>query len=365
VAVHPRALPTGLAALVVAAGLVSVVPAATGSTPSQAVLGAAAAPRILAFGGPLRAAAAPATGNTGREVQLRQAQALALLYGPDPAVDASDAVGPFIVSGPRYVAVAPDAAARLRHYRIRSGDTLVTIARQFHVSVSTIWWANRLTSPTRLPVGKTLTIPPVNGLVIVVAAGDTLQSIAEATNVDVQAIVDENQLPNDEVFVGQTLIVPGAKGAPLPQPKPKPAATTPAPKPAAPKRVSISGGWVFPVVGGGAYISQYFHASHPAIDIAADYGTPVRAAHAGTVIFAGWKNNGGGWQVWMSHGSNVYTTYNHMSSLTVHTGQTLGAGQQVGRIGQSGWATGPHCHFEVWIGPIWNGGTRVNPLNYV
>ena len=117
--------------------------------------------------------------------------------------------------------------------------------------------------------------------------------------------------------------------------------------------------------GGGNYISQYFHYGHYALDIAADYGSTVRAAGGGTVIFAGWKSNGGGYQVWIAHGSNLYTTYNHMSAITVGRGQHVGRGQQVGRVGQSGNATGPHLHFEVWVGPVWDGGTRVNPLRYL
>jgi murein DD-endopeptidase MepM/ murein hydrolase activator NlpD len=363
---HPRALPGAMASLVVVAALVSVAPAATGRTPGSGVLGVVGSPRVAAFGGPLRGAApAPAVGDTtdgttaGRRLGLD---------GIRIADESQDALGPFGAEGVRFSMSEPaqpvaDGSDRLRSYRIRSGDSLVAIADRFHLKVTTIWWANTLKAVTPLPVGKTLVIPPVDGLVVVVRAGDTLAAIAKRSHVPAATIVDENGLPTTDVATGQTLIVPGGTAAPMPvPPAPKPApkrAPTPAPA------VVVTSGWVFPVVGGGAYISQYFHASHPAIDIAADYGTPVRAAHAGRVTFAGWKNNGGGWQVWISHGGNLYTTYNHMSSLSVSTGQSVGAGQGVGRIGQSGWATGPHCHFEVWRGPIWDGGTRVNPLNYV
>ena len=119
----------------------------------------------------------------------------------------------------------------------------------------------------------------------------------------------------------------------------------------------------WPVPGG--HISQYYHYGHYGLDIAADYGSPVIAAANGRVTFAGWKNNGGGYQVWISHGNGIYTTYNHMSSVAVRAGQSVGRGQRVGRVGATGWATGPHCHFEVWIGPIWSGGHRVNPLKYL
>jgi murein DD-endopeptidase MepM/ murein hydrolase activator NlpD len=85
----------------------------------------------------------------------------------------------------------------------------------------------------------------------------------------------------------------------------------------------------------------------------------------GVVIFAGWKDNGGGYQVWINHGGGIYSAHHHMSAVLVSAGQTVSKGQRIGRIGQSGWATGPHDHFEVWVGKPWESGSyRVNPLRY-
>ena len=123
------------------------------------------------------------------------------------------------------------------------------------------------------------------------------------------------------------------------------------------------GAFAWPLPGGS--ISQYFHYGHYAVDIAGDYGMPVYSAADGVVVFAGWKNNGGGWQVWLAHGSGLYSTYNHMSGISVGMGQVVGRGEIVGRNGSSGYATGPHVHFEVWVGEVWGGGRRVNPLNYL
>ena len=171
-------------------------------------------------------------------------------------------------------------------------------------------------------------MPSVNGLVVTVTETDTLESLAAKYHVTEARIIELNQLDDPTLVVGQVLILPGAKGAAIPTPKPTP---KPVAKPAAKPRVTSSGhstsggssgggsahysGGTFrwPVVGGGNYISQYFHSGHYGVDIAADYGSRVVAAAGGKVIFAGWKSNGGGWQVWISHGSGLYTTYNHMS----------------------------------------------------
>ena len=115
----------------------------------------------------------------------------------------------------------------------------------------------------------------------------------------------------------------------------------------------------------GGYISQYFHSGHLGVDVAAPYGSAIISPRAGTVVFAGWKDNGGGYQVWIYHGNGIYTGHHHMSKVLVSAGQTVAKGQLIGRIGQTGWATGPHDHFEVWVGYPWQSGSyRINPLRY-
>jgi murein DD-endopeptidase MepM/ murein hydrolase activator NlpD len=297
-----------------------------------------------------------------------------------------DVEGPFSDDGTLLKPIAvdtvvPDGSALVKTYKVKGGDTLVGIAHKFRVSMMSVWWANDLKSKNDLRKGEILRIPPVTGLIVKVTAADTLAAIAARYRVEDTDILATNGLDDPNLVVGQILVVPGAKGKAIAAAKAVARTIArPAAKPVLKPRTRIStassggssrppstyagGKFTWPVVGGGNYISQYFHYGHYAIDIAADYGSKVRAAAGGTVIFAGWKNNGGGYQVWIAHGSGLYTTYNHMSSIAVGSGQHLGRGQQVGRIGQSGNATGPHLHFEVWRGPVWDGGQRVNPLAY-
>jgi murein DD-endopeptidase MepM/ murein hydrolase activator NlpD len=260
----------------------------------------------------------------------------------------------------------------LGHYTVKDGDTLTGIASRFGVSMMTVWWANNFTSKDSLKTGMDLVIPPVTGLVRTVKVGDTLDSIAAENKVDVAGIIATNNLDDPNLIVGQVLVLPGAKGEPMPTANPTP---KPAPKPAtATSSGSSSGGaapvytggaWAWPVVGGGNYISQYFHYGHLGVDIAAQLGSSIVSPLPGRVVFAGWKSNGGGYQVWIQHGSGLYSAHHHMSSVLVAIGQDVAKGQRIGRIGMSGWATGTHDHFEVWVGSPWKSGSyRVNPLRY-
>lgn len=104
-------------------------------------------------------------------------------------------------------------------------------------------------------------------------------------------------------------------------------------------------------VPGGSY-SQYFHAGHLAVDIAAPYGTQVVAAQSGVVTSAGWRNNGGGNVVSIDHGNGMVTVYNHLGSIWVGYGQYVAVGQGIGGVGCTGMCTGPHVHFEVIVNGI-------------
>jgi len=356
-----RVLPIGIAILVLIASVSSVAVSGTAIGATGSTSGAGAGPR-LTIGGI----------DAGTDS----------INGPDQAGYLSGVGSTTVASGPldlgQYLSdgtllkplavdtAVSDASAKLVSYTVKSGDTLTGIAKHFGISMMTLWWANDLAAKDVLHIGQKLEIPPVDGLVIVVKAGDTLDSISALTGMSADQIVAYNNLTDRTLVLGQVLIVPDARGKPIAVPAtPRPVAvrrTTSSSGSARPPTSYSGGTFAWPVPGG--YISQYFHASHPAIDIAAPEGTRVLAAAAGTVIWAGWKDNGGGYQVWIAHGSGLFTTYNHMSAVLVSIGQHVGRSQQVGRVGMTGNATGPHCHFEVWKGMVWGSGVRVNPLPY-
>ncbi len=87
---------------------------------------------------------------------------------------------------------------------------------------------------------------------------------------------------------------------------------------------------------------------HLGVDYGAPMGTAVRSIGDGTVDFAGWQN-GYGNVVQIKHGNERATLYAHLSRLDVKKGQRIQQGQRLGAVGRTGWATGPHLHFEFRI----------------
>jgi murein DD-endopeptidase MepM/ murein hydrolase activator NlpD len=98
---------------------------------------------------------------------------------------------------------------------------------------------------------------------------------------------------------------------------------------------------------------------HEGIDIGCAYGTPNRAAAAGTVIYSGWLGGYGNLVV-IDHGNGLSTAYAHASSLLVAVGQSVSQGETVSLVGSTGNSSGPHLHFEVRVN-----GQAVDPLLYL
>lgn len=126
---------------------------------------------------------------------------------------------------------------------------------------------------------------------------------------------------------------------------------------------------VWPVrLSGGRYISSWYgiredpisHEQgkfHAAIDIAAESGTKIAAAGSGTVVEASWSGGMGNYVV-IDHGNGYRTSYNHCSELLVSEGDDVLQGQPIALVGSTGYATGSHLDFRVFLN-----GKTINPLS--
>ncbi|MFB9237368.1 M23 family metallopeptidase [Plantactinospora siamensis] len=135
------------------------------------------------------------------------------------------------------------------------------------------------------------------------------------------------------------------RSKPKPKPKPRPA-------------------WVSPMPG--AEVTSCFGdrggVLHAGIDLAEPEGTPIHAAGAGIVVNAGADFSGYGNSVVIDHGNGYLTHYAHQSRVAVSVGQKVKAGQVIGYEGATGDATGPHLHFEVHKGELWN---QIDPAPFM
>ncbi|MER7168557.1 peptidoglycan DD-metalloendopeptidase family protein [Micromonospora sp. NPDC000207] len=199
-----------------------------------------------------------------------------------------------------------------------------------------------------------------------VALDDRLAAERTAADDRADRSVRESATPTPE---------PGASTA-----DPSPTATTPAPtrtttRPATPKAApkkttakatpkktptksagTPKAAWVNPMPGA-AVTSCYgprWGTLHAGIDLALPAGTPIRAAAAGTVVKAGDVGDGYGISVFVDHGNGYLTHYAHLSVASVAVGAKVTAGQRIGSEGSTGDSTGPHLHFEVHQGGMWN-----------
>ncbi|MFD0432279.1 LysM peptidoglycan-binding domain-containing M23 family metallopeptidase [Streptomyces chartreusis] len=223
-----------------------------------------------------------------------------------------------------------------------------------------------------------------------VKVGDYLSKIADEQNVSggwKKLYADNREAVGSDpslIHPGLKLAIGGKKAATA-APKPSPskpssaskssAKDSSAAKPAAPKKATAAAettstvnGFSAPLSGaslGTGYKvagSMWSSGYHTGVDFAAATGTPLKAVGAGTVVSAGWGGAYGN-QVVIQLADGYYAQYAHLSSLSVSSGQTVTAGQQIGLSGATGNVTGPHLHFEIRTTPDY--GSDVDPVAYL
>lgn len=299
---------------------------------------------------------------------------------------------PAVVQEDAVVRAAADAPAPMllpyQVYQVQEGDTVSSIATRFGISIEYVIANNaEIADANFLTLGQAILVPAGNGILHEVRYGETLSDIAARYSVDVESIAAFEPNGIDEVndiAETQLLYVPG--GQPLPVAPPE---AEPVPAPEAGDGGSAPGGGasvdapsgggsssdgeivaggpssgeglIWPVVGP---ISSYYGGGHPlGIDIDGFRlgGAAVGSATSGTVVFAGGNAccSYGLYVVVVSPGG-IETLYAHLSEIYVSAGETVSQGQAIGVIGNSGYSTGVHLHFEVI-----DNGVRVNPVNYL
>jgi len=289
---------------------------------------------------------------------------------PDGEGGAADPGGPgFISTGP--IAEADPSLLpwdEPQRYVVQDGDTITGIAAQFGVEPETLLYANPAirANPHSLSIGDEITVLPVNGVLHVVAEGDTLESVAALYKGSVEKILAyaPNGLAAGEALVaGAEVVVPGGEmDIVIP---------SYIQMVQGPGRVSspwTSDGGSGSVVGSGSFyvpaygrITTRYTRWHPGVDIANHTGTPIYAIDGGSVEVAGWYGWAGN-AVIVDHGNGYESLYAHMNSIAVSAGQSVQRGQNLGTIGctrgYGGRCTGPHLHLEVF----YQGG-HVNPCS--
>lgn len=253
------------------------------------------------------------------------------------------------------------APVKITYYVVKNGDTLWSVANAFDLDINSLFGCNKISDTDILKVGTTLRVPNQDGIFVKIRPNQTVEKLAKEYGIYQEAIVSANEMgANVTLTQGKEIFLPGAKVMAFVETgKGKTAVASTAAK----EKVSAKRGLGWPVVG---KISSPFgwrkdpirggRDFHTGLDIRAPKGRPIVAASTGRVVYSGWMG-GYGKTIVISHPGNMTTLYAHCSKLLVKTGTNISRGERIALVGSTGRSTGNHVHFEVR-----RSGTPVNPL---
>ncbi|MCL2809428.1 MAG: M23 family metallopeptidase [Treponema sp.] len=234
-----------------------------------------------------------------------------------------------------------------QQYRVQRGDSVSGIAQKHKVSIGAIIASNNISNARRLQEGAILRIPNIDGIPYQIQRGDNLSKISASFNIPLEVILDVNDIKSDNIKPGETIFIPGARMNDIDL------------------RLSLGELFMYPLQtrfitsGYGMRrdpktgVSQF----HSGIDFRANIGVTVMASLDGTVSFVG-ENWLYGKFIIISHSNGYKTLYAHLNSFAVKQGDRVARGRKIGEVGNTGYSTGPHLHFEI----IDKNGKFVNPL---
>ena len=231
---------------------------------------------------------------------------------------------------------ASNERTTIKIHKVSQGETIESIAQEYNINVETLRGANANLGE-ELRQGEQVVILPSNGVLHITDMGDTLWRIANLYGINVGVIMKANGKVNEDLYIGEKIFIPGGI-----KPKQREIARTDVPV-----SRNLSERFVWPT--SGELTSNFGYRwgrLHEGIDLANEVGTTIRAARSGRVTYAGWYE-GYGYVVLLEHDQGYTTRYGHLHSYFVTKGQYVKGGQVIASMGNTGNSTGPHLHFEV------------------
>lgn len=231
-------------------------------------------------------------------------------------------------------------------YTLQDGDTVTGVARRAGLTVETVLSFNQIQSPRTLRPGKTLRLPNRDGILVSLNEPKPITALADTYQVFPELIVLANSLPAFTKDVQGGIFIPGGRMDPLEL------------------RKTLGEYFLWPTKGG--RITSYFGrrndpftgetTSHSGVDIANYHGAPVLAAGDGVVTYTGYNSILGN-HIKVNQGQGFVAIYGHLSAILTKPGKRVKGGQLIGRVGSTGYSTGPHLHFGAYR---WN--KLLNPM---